>query len=139
MWGRKRQLNHHMSGEFKILDWLHHSFGIEKLRGTSSTVTALSADAFVTAIREAVPKRNKLTAADIAELKREHAATIEPARQARAKILKLEHALSDLVNRAYGLTPEEVNLMWRTAPPRMPFSTTALQSQEGASEDPVNE
>ena len=34
----------------------------------------------------------------------------------------LERTLSDLVNQAYGLTPEEVQLMWATAPPRMPFA-----------------
>ena len=27
---------------------------------------------------------------------------------------------ADLVNAAYGLTAEEVALLWRTAPPRMP-------------------
>jgi hypothetical protein len=30
--------------------------------------------------------------------------------------------LSDLVNAAYGLTPDEVALMWATAPPRMPIA-----------------
>jgi hypothetical protein len=35
--------------------------------------------------------------------------------------LQLERTLSDLINQAYGLTPEEVQLMWDTAPPRMPF------------------
>jgi hypothetical protein len=33
----------------------------------------------------------------------------------------MEHA-ADLVNAAYGLTPEEIALMWKTAPPRMPFT-----------------
>jgi hypothetical protein len=33
---------------------------------------------------------------------------------------QLERRLSALVNAAYGLTPEEVELLWRTAPPRMP-------------------
>ena len=28
----------------------------------------------------------------------------------------LERELSDLVNEAYGLTPEEVDLLWKTAP-----------------------
>jgi hypothetical protein len=43
--------------------------------------------------------------------------------QARAaEALTLERRLSDLVNEAYGLSPEEVDLMWKTAPPRMPFS-----------------
>ena len=39
------------------------------------------------------------------------------------KPLQLERTLSDLINAAYGLTPEEVKLMWATAPPRMPFQT----------------
>ncbi|MDB4971608.1 MAG: hypothetical protein JWN44_7297 [Myxococcales bacterium] len=29
--------------------------------------------------------------------------------------------LSALVNRAYGLNPEEEALLWETAPPRMPI------------------
>jgi hypothetical protein len=47
--------------------------------------------------------------------------TLTPARQAAADVLGLERKLSDLVNTAYGLTPDEVALMWRTAPPRMPL------------------
>jgi hypothetical protein len=39
-----------------------------------------------------------------------------------AEALDLERRISDLVNAAYGLTPEEIALMWRTAPPRMPLS-----------------
>src|ERR1700730_5287700 len=31
---------------------------------------------------------------------------------------------------AYGLTQDEVELRWRTAPPRMPFGATGLQPQE---------
>jgi len=38
----------------------------------------------------------------------------------KAEALKLEKQLSDLVNKAYELTPEEIGLMWKTAPPRMP-------------------
>jgi hypothetical protein len=38
-----------------------------------------------------------------------------------AETLKLERTLSDLVNHAYGLTPAEIDLIWQTAPPRMPI------------------
>lgn len=38
-----------------------------------------------------------------------------------AEALHLERTLSDLVNQAYGLTPEEIALLWDTAPPRMPI------------------
>ena len=47
--------------------------------------------------------------------------TLEPARALAAETLKLEHTLSDLVNQAYGLTPAEIALMRKTAPPRMPI------------------
>jgi hypothetical protein len=40
--------------------------------------------------------------------------------QLRAEAQQLERRLSGLVNAAYGLTPEEVELLWHTAPPRMP-------------------
>lgn len=35
--------------------------------------------------------------------------------------LALERTLSDLINQAYHLTPDEVKLLWATAPPRMPL------------------
>jgi hypothetical protein len=42
-------------------------------------------------------------------------------RDRAAEILTLERTLSDLVNRAYGLTPAEIALMWQPAPLRMPI------------------
>jgi len=36
-------------------------------------------------------------------------------RQRQAEALGLERRLADLVNQAYGLTPEDVDLLWRTA------------------------
>lgn len=109
-----------------ILSWLRHEFGLEKPGRALLVPSAVDADGFVALVRDVLPKKRKLTAADIAELKREHAATVEPARQSRAEIFSLERTLSDLVNHAYGLTPEEVDLMWRTAPPRMPFTPAGL-------------
>ena len=38
-----------------------------------------------------------------------------------ARILFLENEISNLVNEAYGLTPEVFTLMWQTVPPRMPI------------------
>jgi hypothetical protein len=54
-------------------------------------------------------------------LRDEYTRTIEPARALAAETLHLERTLSDLVNQAYGLTPAEIDLMWQTAPPRMPI------------------
>ena len=91
-----------------------------------TNLTALDAEGFISAVRSALPKKRKLTAAELAELKREHGVTVEPARLARSEIFLLEQRLSNLVNDAYGLTPKEVDLMWRTAPPRMPFTPEGL-------------
>jgi hypothetical protein len=74
------------------------------------------------ALRKAVPKSCKFSAADVARLKQEHATTLAPARAAADEALARERRLPDLVNAAYGLTPDEVLLMWETAPSRMPFS-----------------
>jgi hypothetical protein len=46
----------------------------------------------------------------------------ELARKLAGEALTLEHEISDLVNAAYGLTPDEIALMWKTAPPRMPIA-----------------
>ena len=51
----------------------------------------------------------------------EYTRTIAPARSLAAETLALERTLSDLVNQAYSLTPAEIELMWKTAPPRMPI------------------
>ncbi len=55
----------------------------------------------------------------------EYARTIEPARSLAAEAMQLEYRLHDLVNAAYRLTPEEIRLMWDTAPPRMPIPRPA--------------
>ena len=55
----------------------------------------------------------------------EYTRTIEPARALAAETLKTERTLSDLVNQAYALAPAEIELMWQTAPPRMPIPSPA--------------
>jgi hypothetical protein len=52
--------------------------------------------------------------------KKKHARSETPLQALAAEARQLEHRVADLVNAAYGLTPEEVALLWRTAPPRMP-------------------
>jgi hypothetical protein len=59
-------------------------------------------------------------------LRDEYTRTIQPARALAAETLSLEHTLSDLVNQAYALTPAEIDLMWQTAPPRMPIPPLAI-------------
>jgi hypothetical protein len=51
---------------------------------------------------------------------------------AAADILALERKLSDLVNAAYGLDADEIALMWRTTPPRMPLDPAEELRRLGA-------
>jgi hypothetical protein len=105
-------------------DWLRHEFGVIKIGRGLAASHELDVESFVSAVRAALPKSRKWSAAEIARLKKEYADTVIPARNAAADILVLERKLSDLVNAAYSLTPDEVALMWRTAPPRMPLDPT---------------
>ena len=105
-----------------ILDWLHYEFGLDRPGSSLSQPHELDAEAFAAAVRKALPKSRKLSASDIGRLKQEHSTTVEPMRRAAQEARMLERRLSDLVNAAYNLTPEDIALMWESAPPRMPFS-----------------
>lgn len=105
-----------------LLDWLLVEYEIEKPGKVLSSPVGLDSDAFVAEVKKRRGRRNPLSAAGLKALRDEHARTIEPAQALAREAVTLEHRLSDLVNEAYGLTPEEVALMWKTAPPRMPVA-----------------
>ena len=122
-----------------ITDWLRHTFALTKPSRTLRDFDRLTADAFVTRVRSALPRQRRLTAAEIAELKREYAVTIEPAKAIRRMIFDLEQRVSELVNSAYRLTPSEITLLWQTAPPRMPFTPYGLVIEEDAPDEPEDD
>ena len=103
-----------------LLDWLAVEHGIDKPSRTLLEPFALDSDALVDEVRRLRGRKNPLTAAALRSLRDEHARTVAPAAEHVAEAERLERELADLVNQAYGLTAEEVDLMWRTAPPRMP-------------------
>jgi hypothetical protein len=77
--------------------------------------------------------RRALTAATIGHIRDEYTRTVEPMARRLADAVLHERALSDIVNAAYGLSPEDVALMWRTAPPRMPLDPMTELRRLGAS------
>lgn len=105
-----------------LANWYRHSLGIETVPTVLRDPFGVSADQFVSAVGKA-PGNNRraLTAATIGHIRDEYTRTVEPMARRLADAVQHERALSDLVNAAYGLTPEETALMWRTAPPRMPL------------------
>ncbi|MBI2805544.1 MAG: hypothetical protein HYX68_11255 [Planctomycetes bacterium] len=110
------------SGRRAMLDWLRLEFGVEKPSRKLQDVAQLDVDTVAAEVKKARGKKNPLTVADVKRLKQEHTATVTPLQTLEGEALNLEQKVSDLVNAAYGLTPEEVKLMWDTAPPRMPLA-----------------
>src|ERR1019366_1134932 len=96
-------------------------YGIEKPSNKLLAATELDSDTWVGEVKRIRGKKQPLTVAGVQGLRAEYTRTIEPARALAAETLQLERTLSALVNQAYGLTPAEIDLMWKTAPPRMPI------------------
>lgn len=111
------------AADYALADWLQHEVGLSKLPAALTSASRLDSDGFVAAVRAALPKRTGITPTRQAQLRAAFAETAEPARRTRAAARGDERTLSDIVNRAYGLTPEDIALMWRTAPPRMPLAS----------------
>jgi len=99
-------------------------FGIEKPGQKLDDFAAIGPEAFVEEVRKHRPKGEApLTHGSLRFLKSATSEMAEPVQQARVEAATLERKLSDLVNQAYGLTDDEVDLLWKTAPPRMPRFT----------------
>ena len=75
--------------------------------------------------------RVAMTPAALHDLRNGYTARVIPLRDSAAEARALEGRISDLVNDAYGLTQAEVEVLWRTAPPRMPL---AKASEDAATE-----
>jgi hypothetical protein len=106
----------------ELLDWLKSEHTVAEPSQRLQSALDLDSESFVTEVRKLRGKKNPLSLAALKSLREEHTRTIVPAQALAREALALERRISDLVNAAYGLTPEEVALMWGTAPPRMPIA-----------------
>lgn len=107
-----------------VLDWLQVEYKIAKLGQKLEDFASLNFEEFVAEVRKRMPKTKSsdpLSPAAFKALRQAHNEYVPAIQTHRIEALKLEHRLSDLVNQAYGLTPAEIDLMWKTAPPRMPI------------------
>ncbi len=103
-----------------LFDWLAVEHGITKPSRRLEDLLTLTPDDLVEEVRKARGKKNPLSAIALRSLREEHARTIAPLAERLREAARLEGELSDLVCQAYGLTAEEIALLWQTAPPRMP-------------------
>jgi len=103
-----------------ILKMMIEQFAIEKPSQKLQNPAVLSEDAFIAEVQKLRGKRQILSAVQVKALRDEHAKHVRPLQLLAAEAMHLEVRVADLVNEAYGLTPDDVALMWKTAPPRMP-------------------
>lgn len=101
--------------EFAIRD----KFGVKKPTQKLQDVATLDGASLANEVQKARGKK-ALSVPELQVLKDAHTQRVSPIQILAAEARTLEARLADLVNAAYGLTPAEVALMWRTAPPRMP-------------------
>lgn len=106
-----------------ILDWLAVEFELPKPGTKLEAATELSCDEFVAEVKKRRGRKNPLTVAGLKALRDEYAETLSPVISTTGEATRLEQAISNAVNNAFGLTPEQVDLMWKTAPPRMPLAS----------------
>jgi hypothetical protein len=107
-------------GRQSLLDWLRTQFDVGKPTQKLHAVAGLDADGLIAEVKKARGKAKSLTVAQVRALREEHARSVGPLQTLAAEARALEARVADLVNAAYGLTPAEVQLLWDTAPPRMP-------------------
>ncbi len=103
-----------------VLDWLRVEFDVEKPSQKLQNVASLEENTLIAEVKKARGRHKPLSVAGLKALKDEHARSILPLQALSAQARQLEQEVASLVNAAYGLTPEEIALMWQTAPPRMP-------------------
>ena len=108
------------NGRIAVLDWLHAELDVERPSQKLQDVAPLNEEGLVAEVQKARGKKKPLSVAQTKELKDRHARSVKPLQALAAQSRQLERRVADLVNTAYGLTPEEVARMWRTVPPRMP-------------------
>jgi len=110
------------SSRAAVLDALRMQYAVETPGNKLSDFATLDSDVFVQEVVKRRPKSaGKLKASDLKSLREMYGDEALPMQARRREALGLERKLDKWVNEAYGLTAEEVALLWATAPPRMPF------------------
>jgi hypothetical protein len=106
----------------ELLDWLRIEHGIDKPGQALENFHCLDSDRFAQEVKKRRPgTAGSFSPSALKELRSVFEEYAAPAQHRRAEALRLERRISDLVNKAYGLTDEEIDLMWKTATPRMPI------------------
>lgn len=107
----------------QLHEWLRVEFGVEAVGQKLSAPELLDSDAFIAEVKKRRTGRRGVTAAELRRLREEFDASVAPLRDLGSTTGAREHEISDAIMEAYALQPEDVELVWATAPPRMPLAS----------------
>jgi hypothetical protein len=105
-----------------LLNWIAVEHGIEKPSMRLQSPLALDAEGLIAEVKKLRGKKRSMSLAGLRSLREEHDRTIAPAQAIAREGRIVEQRVATLIDEAYGLTAEEVRLIWETAPPRMPLA-----------------
>ena len=105
-----------------VLNWLRVEFAVTTPGQKLEAFARLDESAFVDEVKKRRPKTPQLTPAGLRTLTSTFRGYTTQIATLDTESDGLERRVSDLVNIAYGLSAAEIDLVWRTAPPRMPFA-----------------
>jgi hypothetical protein len=105
-----------------LIDWLRTDHQIVKPGRKLEDFSQLSEDEFIQELKKRKPKGSNFSIAARREAKDTYHELAPQIQTRNGAIAHLEQELNHLINQAYQLTPDEIALMWRTAPPRMPIA-----------------
>jgi hypothetical protein len=104
-----------------VIDWLRDTHQIDPPGRILESFAQCDTETFLSEVKKRRPRAlGTLRPAALRELKQLHEAERLPMLQRAQRIAHLEKTLSTLVNEAFHLTPEELDLLRKTAPPRTP-------------------
>lgn len=105
-----------------LADWLMVEHGLTTIPTVLRSPFTPTEDEWVAATRAARGRCRPLSSAGLRAVRDEYHAAVAPLRERQPEVDRLERRLAELVFTAYGLDAEQIALVWRTAPPRMPSS-----------------
>ncbi len=118
------------------VDWLRTEFNIVSPGQHLEDFARLGLDRFIAEVRKRRPKgATVLSPATLKALRSGYTEQATPMQKRQAEAVVLERTIADVINAAYGLTPEDVDLMWATAPPRMPGAVRSTGDEVATSDD----
>lgn len=104
-----------------LFEWLRSEHGIDKPGSVLHDFGALMHLPFEAEVKKRRPKaKGGLTPLQVQALRQTWQSYVKPAVARRHRAAQLEAEVARLVEQAYGLTADDVRLMWETAPVRMP-------------------